>query len=386
MQPSTDEPKVSINFPWRVLWLFVIWWIALQAFALLSYNRFHLTEPDQAYTWTSQIRGMLPIVWKSFADLHARFDSGFYTWIAAQGYTADNAAFLPFYPLLIRAVVTTIGCKPLQFASPDCYVTAAFLVSNLSALAAALVLYTLAQLDVDQAAAERAVFYFLIFPSAFFLTANYTESLFVLLSAASLYMARRNHWAIASSFGALAMLTRPSGIALFAALLVEGGTQRRFVGWLWTLLMPLAFIIFQGYLTAQGLSFFQTQQVLFNRVPLQLEAWERQLDWQHLQAQPAAQVNFALDVGLALFVLLMSLISLWRLRFSYGVFGALCVLLPLLTIQTLSLNRYALVAFNVPVMLSLYGQQVWLDRAYTLGAILLLALYTILFTQGYWAG
>lgn len=381
-----DEEPTGFEFPWRVLLLFVLWWFALQGFALLSFNRFRLSEPDQAYTWTSQIENMLPMPWRGFVDLHARFDSGFYTWIAGEGYTRDNAAFLPLYPVLIKLVVTAVSCAPLRFMSVDCFATAAFLISNLSALLAALVLYALARLDTNRDTAERAVFYFLIFPTAFFLTANYTESLFVLLAASSFLAARRGHWLLASSFGALAMLTRPSALALFAALLVETWTQRRPLNAIWLLLMPLTFVAFLFYLNANGLSFFDTQTALFGRTPLKVAAWENQLDWQHLQAQPAAQVNFALDVGLALFVLLVSLVSTWQWRASYGVFGALCVLLPALTIQTISLDRYALVAFNVPLLLARYGQHACLDRAYTLSAILLLALYTILFVQGYWAG
>ena len=62
--------------------------------------------------------------------------------------------------------------------------------------------------------------------------------------------------------------------------------------------------------------------------------------------------------------------------------SALCVLLPLSTIQTLSLERYALAAFCVPLFIGRFGHHAWLDRAYTLGATLLLALYTLLFVQG----
>jgi len=152
------------------------------------------------------------------------------------------------------------------------------------------------------------------------------------------------------------------------------------------LLVPLAFVAFEFTLNLQGLSFFETQRALWNREPFKIEAWAQQFDWDHLQQYSAAQVNFALDAGLTAFVLLVSAVIALRWRLSYAVYGALCVLLPLSTIQTNSLDRYALAAFTVPLFLARFGEHEWFDRVYTLSATLLLALYTILFVQGYWAG
>jgi hypothetical protein len=376
----------------RIVLLFVVWWVALQTFALLGFFRFRLAEPDQAYLWTSQTTTMVPEPWRGFVDLHSRFDSGFYTWIAGEGYTRDNAAFPPFYPFAIKVVVT-LWCAPFGLEPPSCdYPLAAFLVSNLSALGATLVLYRLARLDSDETRSERGAYYFLLFPSAYFLTTIYSEPLYILMAALSLYFARIRKWPLAGVTGALALLTRVSALALFVALSVEFAAESwrsrnwRDLRWLWLLLIPLAFFAFEYMLTLQGLSFFETQRALWAREPLNLEQWARQLDWDHLWQQPAAQVNFALDIGLTLFVLVCSALMALRWRASYAVYCALCVLLPLSTIQTLSLDRYALAAFCVPLFIGRFGHHAWLDRAYTLGATLLLALYTLLFVQGYWAG
>jgi hypothetical protein len=64
----------------------------------------------------------------------------------------------------------------------------------------------------------------------------------------------------------------------------------------------------------------------------------------------------------------------------------LCIALPLISGSTVSLNRYALAAFPVPLMLARYKYPGLLQYSYTLSATLLLALYTALFVQGYWAG
>ncbi len=376
----------------RVLLLFLVWWVALQAYALIGFLRLRLADPDQAYLWTSQATTIVPEPWRGFVDLHARFDSGFYTWIAGEGYNRDNAAFPPLYPIAIKLLVT-LGCTPFGLEPPACdYPLAAFVVSNLSALAVSVALFRLARLDMDDTQSRRGVFYFLLFPTAFFLTAIYSESLFILLAILSFYFARTQRWPLAGLSGALAMLARVSGLALFAGLLVEFAVQwwrernRRDLRWLWLLPVPLAFVAFEYALNLGGMSFFETQQALWGRVPLRFDEWARQLDWDHLVQYSAAQVNFVLDVGLALFVLAVSALCARRWRLSYAVYAVLCVLLPLSTVQTNSLDRYALAAFTVPLFLARYGEREWLDRAYTMAATLLLALYTLLFVQGYWAG
>jgi hypothetical protein len=373
--------------PWRAAGIFGGWWLALQTFAVLTFFRFHLTEPDFAYGWTSQIVGMLPMQWQGFVALHVRFDSGFYTMIAQQGYTAQSAAFMPLYPVLIRLGLSGV-CAPLLWVPIACTdMGVAFVISNLAGLGAALAIYQLARVDLADERALQSLFYFLVFPTAYFLTANYSESLFIFLAASSLIAARWGTWPTAIVAGTLAMLARATGLCLFAALLVEWHAARswRDPRWLWLLAIPGAFVAFELYLQAQGLSFFATQQQLFKRAPLNFDGLAENLDWGHVLAHPEAQVNLALDSVLAVVVLLISAIGAWRVRLSYGVFGMLCVLLPFTSGQVLGLDRFALSAFTVPLILARIAGG-WFDRIYTLCSVLLLALYTILFVQGYWAG
>ncbi|MBI5880195.1 MAG: hypothetical protein HZB53_21300 [Chloroflexi bacterium] len=364
----------------RAALVFALWWVTVQAYALLAFARFQLSLPDEAYTWTSQIRDMLPLAWNGFAALHARFDSGFYQMIALSGYSRDTAAFLPLYPLLVRAV-TLAACGWLPCTAID----AAFVVSNLCALGATCAVFALARVDLDEPAALQALFYLLVFPTAWFLTANYTEATFILLAATAFTAARRGRWGAAGVAGALAMLTRVTGLALFAALAVEWWRQGRDRRGAWLLLIPAAFGGFQLFLMAQGLSFFDSQYRLFHRAAWSFDSLPDNLDWDHLISYPAAQANLLLDAGLALGVLAVSAWQLRRGRASYGVYGLLCVLIPLSTGQTLGLNRFALAAFTVPLALA-GARSPWVDRAYTLGGALLLALYTMLYVQGYWAG
>lgn len=56
----------------RVLALFLVWWIVVQGFAMLAFNRFRLTQPDTAYAWTAQPSSFFPVRWHDFAEIHAR--------------------------------------------------------------------------------------------------------------------------------------------------------------------------------------------------------------------------------------------------------------------------------------------------------------------------
>jgi hypothetical protein len=149
-----------------------------------------------------------------------RFDALWFLRIATKGYASGDgsAAFFPLYPLAIRAVSFLIGGHPLA---------ASLIVSNLAFLGALIVLYFLAFSELSPGAARRAVLYVSIFPSAFFFLAPYSESLFLLLSVAAFWAARRRKWPVAAAAGALAAATRPFGVLLAPALAVEALQQWR---------------------------------------------------------------------------------------------------------------------------------------------------------------
>ncbi|MEZ4548483.1 MAG: hypothetical protein R3B51_12560 [Thermodesulfobacteriota bacterium] len=93
------------------------------------------------------------------------------------------------------------------------YVAAELWVSNL-AFSRGRHIYKLARLDYDEDDSWRALVYHSIFPTAYFLHAIYTESLFLFLTIASFYYARRSNWALSGAFGLLAAATRITGIVL----------------------------------------------------------------------------------------------------------------------------------------------------------------------------
>lgn len=138
-----------------------------------------------------------------------RYDAVWYLSIAHAGYLSRPAtAFFPLLPALLAAGGRVTG-SPLL----------AGLVVSLGAMAAAMwAVFELTRLELGRPAARTTVLLLAFFPSALFLSAVYTESLFLALAAGALLAARRERWATAAVLGALATATRSTGILLWPAL------------------------------------------------------------------------------------------------------------------------------------------------------------------------
>jgi hypothetical protein len=133
-----------------------------------------------------------------------------YQSLAQNGYVntgndANFIVFFPFYPLLIRAFTFDFSYINLV----------ALAVANVCSLIAFIYLYKLAKMEFNEGTALKAVLFLSIFPTAYFLSAPYTEGLFFALVIACFYYARKSNWALAGLLGFLAGLTN-SGLAYVA--------------------------------------------------------------------------------------------------------------------------------------------------------------------------
>lgn len=135
-----------------------------------------------------------------------RWDTGWYLNIALEGYgPSGQAAFPPLYPWLVRGLGSMLQGH---------YLLAALVISNVAAFLSCLLLYKEARSIFTRTAALRTVLYFLSFPTAFFLVAAYTESLFLLFALLAWQAATDGKWVAAASWGVPCVLTRFHGIAL----------------------------------------------------------------------------------------------------------------------------------------------------------------------------
>jgi Mannosyltransferase (PIG-V) len=186
----------------------------------------------------------------------ARWDSAWYLQIAHSGYaTKASSAFFPLYPLLIHATAIAFGSA----------LVAGTLISSLALAVALVLLYRLTRLDLDDAQARSTVMLVAFFPTAFFLSAVYTEALFLMLSVGAVYAARLDRWAWAGVLGGLAAATRSGGVLILlalAALYLYGPRARAPLAtnsWrrprravsrsaLWLALVPAGLLAYMGYL------------------------------------------------------------------------------------------------------------------------------------------
>ena len=189
----------------------------------------------------------------------ARWDSVWYLDIAHDGYRHGvDAAFFPLYPLAARAVA-------LLFGSALVGGLAVSLAASVVALAA---LHRLTVLELGEEPARATVALVACFPAALFLSAVYSESLFLALSVGAVLCARTGRWAWAGVLGGLAAATRSAGIVLLAPLLLLwwGAAPRRARDLAWLALVPAGLGLFCAWLAANGLDGlapFHAQEVWF---------------------------------------------------------------------------------------------------------------------------
>jgi hypothetical protein len=138
-----------------------------------------------------------------------RWDTGWYIYIAHGGYHSDDGSiiFPPLYPLAIHLTAMVLG--------DGNHVAASLIVSNLAVLAALILFYKIVESEFGKDLARRALIFYLIFPSAFFLVAGYSESLFLALLLGAWLAVKQEKFLIAGFLALLASLTRSQGWTLF---------------------------------------------------------------------------------------------------------------------------------------------------------------------------
>lgn len=210
-------------------------------------------------------------------------------WYVTTGDPRFHIVFFPLYPIVVRIVNLLLHNT---FAS-------GMLVSLVCTLFSGVLLYELAILDVDRSAALRAVFFQMLLPAAFLLTAPMSDSLFLLLSIACMLCARKKQYAFACIIGGLAAFTRVLGVALFAPVLAEitgdalrvkmgGGKMARY----FLTRLPLLLLIPAGLLLYLYINYTVTGDA-FTFLQYQSEHWGQRIGFFFNTA--AYQMNYFLN-------------------------------------------------------------------------------------------
>ncbi|MGW7366831.1 hypothetical protein ACWGI8_26195 [Streptomyces sp. NPDC054841] len=183
--------------------------------ALVGYLAVRLTGLLVLARWT-HLKGHG--VWPALAT---SWDSNWYLGIADHGYAhelgtafdANNLAFFPLYPVLVKAVA---GVTPGSRAS------VALVIAMVTSLVAAWGIFAVGDRLHGRRTGTVLTVLWGALPVAIVQWMGYTESLFTALAAWSLYAALSGRWLWAGPLAALAGLTRPTGVAIAAAVAVAG--------------------------------------------------------------------------------------------------------------------------------------------------------------------
>lgn len=132
-------------------------------------------------------------------------------WYQASGDKANLIVFFPLYPILMKIV---------NFIVNDLFYSG-MVVSQICFGISCYLLYKLTRLDYDDDTAKDSVLFLSLFPFGVFFFGIFTESLFILLTIAAIYMSRQKKHLYACIFGAMAAFSRMQGIIVLIPIVYE---------------------------------------------------------------------------------------------------------------------------------------------------------------------
>ncbi len=321
-------------------------------------------------------------------EIWNRWDALNYQKLAEFGYSATGElrpllVFYPLYPWTVRLCAVVLGD----------FLVSAFIVSTIASIATGILLTRLLELDYSEELARRATWFLFIFPTSYFLHIGYTESTFLMLALTCLFAARRQLWLLAGAVGALACLTRPTGVVLFPALVFEAAhqywTTRRWQ-WQWFSIV-VAGLGFGGYLLLNQLvagdpfafssimqqSFFKSVAWPWTGIRDAIGALDR--------GPSQAQMMGVQELVFIVLGFICTILSWVKLRPVYSVWMTGNWLLFTSVTFVQSVPRYTLTMFPIFILFAMLSKRrIWM-AVITVWSILYLSLFASLFAWGRWA-
>ncbi|HYB28709.1 MAG TPA: mannosyltransferase family protein [Solirubrobacteraceae bacterium] len=340
-----------------------------------------------------------------------RWDAIWYLQIANHGYqTLTATRFFPVFPALVAAASGVVGSTWV----------AGVLISVLASIVAFELVRRLTELELGAKAANSAIALLAFTPMALYFSAVYSESVFLALSAGTLYAARRRRWASAGGLGTIAAATRVTGVLLVVPVLLfflygpedAGPTLERSPRWrprrsvrtqiVWAVLIPIGLAAFAAYLALRGygpLAFVHSQQRFAKHrltMPV-VTIWYGVLAaWHQVQptldgAADSVQSSQAIFQCAALLVAGSALLgTIRRLPIAYGAYALLSFIFvlssPTVGDPLVGFARYATVLFPLYMYAGAWVAERRALRPMLIGSAVLLTVCTIQFATWHVVG
>ncbi len=323
------------------------------------------------------------------------FDGNHYIGIAMRGYGGFEHPFFPLYPFLIK-FVADLGLRPLfaaEIISLGCFLVAVYFLLKI--------------LEIDNH--SKLIWTFLgvllLFPTSFYFTAAYNDSIFLLLSTLTIFFARKKHWVIAAGTACLATLARLNGLALAVFLVAEyfsgNSWNLKFLsninfrkiftsGIFFVILIPLAFLGYLGYV--------QTHYGSWTLVFSDMQLWHQekvilptQVLWRYFKILvlyvnlTPAYFTAILELLFVIGYIFMLVIFWTKIRLSYWVLFFVSILIPALTGTFQGMPRYGLHIYPFFLMLAvlIHSWRKEYKALYFISSTLILLVLASLFVHGY---
>ena len=317
-----------------------------------------------------------------------RADVAHYMVLAREGYLREpfdienhrsrQFAFFPLHPLLLWL---------LSHVTKDLMIWGAAM-SNLFLFIGLFFLHKLTlAFGYDLQLARRAIFYTATFPVSYFFSVPLTEALFLMLTVASFYAAKKENWWAAGALGAFASASRVNGVILLPALIVLSWQMYRSLQIkkiLGLLLVPaglFAYMLYSWWACGEPLAFRKAVAAWGRKPDFFLTAFFKYLIHPHKIIEPW---NFnLLNAASALLCLFCVYLLLKRREWALSVYGFLAIFLPLSSGILQSLDRYALVVFPMYMGLAMAAKSERVDTTIRYVFITILAIMTALFAANY---
>jgi hypothetical protein len=323
-------------------------------------------------------------------DMFNKWDAPHYVdiaknWYVNTGDAANFIVFFPLYPILIRLFTVDFNYATLS----------ALIISNVCSLIGFLYLYKLAKLEFNDGVAVKAVLFLSVFPTAYFLSAPYTEGLFFAVVIASMYYARLGRWEFAGLTSLFAALTRLAGLSLMPVLLVEYFHQRGWKPKKLDLNILWVFSALAGYLIYLNIN-YQVTGNPFTYMTIEATHWSNRFDpksgvmaaysWATTASYPSNITIGAAQLAFAIFGLMILGVSVWkRLRPAYILYMFLIWALSVSESWWLSVPRYIMTMFPMFMLFGLLARRKSVTIAVAVVSLALLCYFTVFFARGWFA-
>lgn len=370
MKTKSREEKNIIGF---ILLMFIFWRLSLFLLTYLGSSVFPLISNNGPGSVSP---------FKSFNYLNswAQWDGGYYLSIAQNGYrNLQDFAFFPLYPFLVSIFGRAFNN----------FLFAGLLVSNILFFLFLLVFYAYIKRFFSTEIARISTITFLFFPTSFFATAMYSESLFLLLSMLTFYLLYRKKYffsAIAASFSAL---TRAVGLFLGLSLVYSYfvGKHKKDIPGILMLIIPfLAFLAYMIYLKVRVGDAF-----IFLNVQ---DLWQRSFtdpvstliaSAYTLLTVPKPLITY-LDFALTVLFISLLIVGRRKIPSSLWIFSTLVILFPVSTGTLSSMPRYLLSSIGTFIIGASYlkSRPKTMYGVWAISLILQIFL-AVRFINGYWA-